>query len=233
MADEKYLERVRFLLNKAESTDSSEEAEALVAKATELMAKYSIDQALLDATRPVKDEPIIKKYTLRAPYARDKWTLMSRIGEALSCQVVRIQAGQHQVVQVFGYKTDIEHLEMLYTSLLLQQTNQVMHVIGYDAGHTKTLRKSWMIGFADAVGRRLIQVYAKVTEEAENTHAGTALVLADRKTIVEQMVGVHFPKMRKSTQTAQSGRAYRAGAEAGERADIGQQRVGRTTKALQ
>ena len=43
------LSRIRALLAKAEATEYAEEAEALSARAQELMAKYSIDQALLAA----------------------------------------------------------------------------------------------------------------------------------------------------------------------------------------
>jgi hypothetical protein len=45
--DERILDKVRALLAKAESTEFPEEAEALSARAQELMAKYSIDQAVL------------------------------------------------------------------------------------------------------------------------------------------------------------------------------------------
>ena len=48
-ADERLLGKIRALLAKAESTEYAEEAEALSARAQELMAKYSIDHALLAA----------------------------------------------------------------------------------------------------------------------------------------------------------------------------------------
>src|ERR1022692_34306 len=52
------LERVRKLLAKAESAGTTlPEAEALTAKAAELMAKYGIDRALLAAARPETGQP--------------------------------------------------------------------------------------------------------------------------------------------------------------------------------
>ena len=52
------LDRVRKLLTKAESDGvTAAEAEALTAKAAELMAKYGIDRALLAARRPETDHP--------------------------------------------------------------------------------------------------------------------------------------------------------------------------------
>ena len=52
------LGRVRKLLVKAEADGVTQaEAQALTAKAAELMAKYGIDRALLAARRPETDRP--------------------------------------------------------------------------------------------------------------------------------------------------------------------------------
>jgi hypothetical protein len=52
------LARVRKLLAKAEAAGvTPAEAQALTAKAAELMAKYGIDRALLAAARPETDRP--------------------------------------------------------------------------------------------------------------------------------------------------------------------------------
>jgi hypothetical protein len=57
-SDNTLLERVRKLLAKAEAGGTTPaEAEALTAKAAELMAKYGIDRALLAAARPETDQP--------------------------------------------------------------------------------------------------------------------------------------------------------------------------------
>ena len=57
------LDRVRKLLAKAEDEGCTpEEAEALTAKAAELMARYGIDRALLGALRPETDRPADRKF---------------------------------------------------------------------------------------------------------------------------------------------------------------------------
>src|SRR5688572_14589877 len=56
--DQRMLDRVRALLAKAESTDFPEEAETYTAKAQQLMARYSIDQALLAAGAGAGDKPV-------------------------------------------------------------------------------------------------------------------------------------------------------------------------------
>ena len=62
------LERVRKLLAKAESAGvTGPEAEALTAKAAELMARYGIDRALLAAARPETDHPANRVITVPNP----------------------------------------------------------------------------------------------------------------------------------------------------------------------
>jgi len=59
------LDRVRKLLAKAEDEGCSQaEAEALTAKAAELMARYGIDRALLGALHPETDKPGDRVFTL-------------------------------------------------------------------------------------------------------------------------------------------------------------------------
>jgi hypothetical protein len=62
------LDRVRKLLAKAEDEGCTpEEAEALTAKAADLMARYGIDRALLGAVRPETDRPADRKFGFEAP----------------------------------------------------------------------------------------------------------------------------------------------------------------------
>ena len=124
MTETKILERVRKLLAKAEAEGCTpEEAEALTAKAAELMAKYGIEQALLDATKPSADnKPTDRKFDIPAPYATVKSSLLFNIGKAMGCNGVRLtsRTGDGVVLHMFGFRSDVERAEILYTSLLLQ-----------------------------------------------------------------------------------------------------------------
>ena len=71
-ADERVLGRIRALLAKAESTEFAEEAEALSARAQELMAKYSIDHALLAAQSGEREEPSGRRIPVDGPYEEPK-----------------------------------------------------------------------------------------------------------------------------------------------------------------
>ena len=69
--DGSLLDRVRKLLAKAEDEGCSPaEAEALTAKAAELMARYGIDRALLGALHPETDQPADRVFTLGQPLGR-------------------------------------------------------------------------------------------------------------------------------------------------------------------
>src|ERR1700678_2415117 len=83
------LDRVRKLLAKAEADGvTPPEAEALTAKAAELMARYGIDRALLAATRPETDAPGSRKVDLDNPWKRVKAHLLCGLGAAMRCQCI-------------------------------------------------------------------------------------------------------------------------------------------------
>src|SRR5437879_5460925 len=121
------LAKVRALLAKAESTTFPPEAEALTAKAHQLIARYSIDCALVedrDTTNGVVARPI----TVGAPYARAKFHLLGQVARACRCRVLwQVDLG---VATVFGFAGDLDSTELLYTSLLVQATAAVTKTRG-------------------------------------------------------------------------------------------------------
>ena len=87
-ADERMLGRIRALLAKAESTEFAEEAEALSGRAQELMAKYSIDHALLAAESGQAETPGGRRIAVDNPYEAPKATLLQIVAQANRCRVV-------------------------------------------------------------------------------------------------------------------------------------------------
>ena len=70
-APDKLLDRVRKLLAKAEDESvTPPEAQALTAKAAELMARYGIDRAMLAAARPETDAPASRLIDVDNPWGR-------------------------------------------------------------------------------------------------------------------------------------------------------------------
>lgn len=242
--DESKLSKVRALLAKAESTTYPEEAEALTAKAAELIAKYGIDQAMLAAAGGRRDAIDQQRIDVDDPYSNEKATLLGRIARALRCRVVYWGTSRRTAYcTLIGYESDRERVELLYTSLLLQAASQITRVRppqdpskwdGPSASQIARYRRSWFIGFAHAVQRRLSAIEEHAAEQAETTGTpGTALVLADRKTQVDRWLGEQYPNLKEGgkSKAVLNSDAYFAGVKVGRNADLGQTRVADNEKA--
>lgn len=112
------LGRIRALLAKAEATGYPEEAEALTAKAQELMARHSVDEALLDARAPAKDTPGACRIGVEPPYEQAKAVLLDAVATANHCRAVWNEPFAFSTV--VGFEGDLAAVELLYTSLLVQ-----------------------------------------------------------------------------------------------------------------
>jgi Protein of unknown function (DUF2786) len=229
------LARVRKLLVKAEADGVTQaEAQALTAKAAELMAKYGIDRALLAAVRPETDRPDDRVIDIANPWARVQAHLLCGLAAALRCQCVILpRTGPGSRIHVFGFASDIERTDVLYTSLLLQMWQ------GLSAAEppawsrsTRAWRRSWLLGFATAVVARVRAAEQRAAQRAADAPAGSgpsaALVLADRTEIIERTLRLAYPVTRTSRVTY-SGTGYRTGYAQGQRADIATSRLGRPT----
>src|SRR6266851_4298310 len=114
-SDKTLLERVRKLLAKAEAVGVTlAEAEALTAKAAELMARYGIDRALLAAARPETDQPGDRVIDIANPWAQVQGHLLCGLASATRCQcVVLPTSGAGSRIHIFGYASDIERADVV------------------------------------------------------------------------------------------------------------------------
>lgn len=230
-APEALLERVRKLLAKAEGAGvTTHEAQALTAKAAELMAKYGIDRALLAARQPSTDRPSDRVIEVENPWARVQAHLLCGVAAAMRCQCVILpRAAPGTTIHVFGFTSDIERAEMLYTSLLLQMWQGLSQTeVPPGTRSVRSWRRSWLLGFATAVVARVraAEDAAASRTDGETTAAGTttALVLADRSALVQRRLVQAYPRIRK-TRVTYSGNGYGTGYSQGQRADIGGTRL--------
>jgi Protein of unknown function (DUF2786) len=230
-APDRLLDRVRKLLAKAEAEGVTvEEAQALTAKAAELMAKYGIDRALLAATRPETDRPDSRIVEIYNPWARVQAHLLCGLAAALRCQCILLPAVEGQRVHVFGYASDIERADVLYTSVLVQMWHGLVAAqVPVRADNVRAWRRSWLLGYAAAVIAKVRAAEqraerAAVTEPAGET-SRAALVLADRSLVIRQNVAGTYPHTR-TARVTYTGSGYGDGYAQGKRADIGGGRVG-------
>ena len=224
------LERVRKLLAKAEDASvTPAEAEALTAKAAELMARYGIDRALLAAARPETDRPADRVIDVPNPWADVRAHLLAGLVSALRCQCVLLPVATGKRVHVFGYSSDLERTEVLYTSLLIQMAHGLAATrVPPTARSPRAWRRSWLLGYSSAVTSRVLAAEQRAASDATGRDAGggtsAELVLADRSLVVRRHVQEAYPRTRR-TRITYSGSGYRSGYAEGERADIGGRRV--------
>ena len=161
------LDRVRKLLAKAEDEGvTPAEAEALTAKAAELMARYGIDRARLGALHPETDRPADRVFDLDNPWAAVKAHLLAGLAMALRCQCILLRRPEPgSRVHVFGYMSDLERADILFTSLLVQMARALaLQPVPAGGSKAKAWRRSWMLGYCTAVTGRV-----KEAEDAADT----------------------------------------------------------------
>ncbi|MFC7814399.1 MULTISPECIES: DUF2786 domain-containing protein [unclassified Streptomyces] len=212
------LARIRALLAKAEATGYPEEAEALSAKAQELMARHSVDEALLAAGAPAPDAPGACRIGVEPPYEQAKAVLLDAVADANHCRAVWNEAlGFSTVV---GFEGDLESVELLYTSLLVQaEAAMAKAEAAQRAGgrkRTKTFRQSFLAAYAHRAGTRLRAAAEAATAEG-GAAAGVDLlpVLASREVAVTDRLERLFPE---TTTTRLRGVSDAAGWTEGTRA---------------
>ncbi|WP_217127953.1 DUF2786 domain-containing protein [Streptomyces sp. AC558_RSS880] len=209
--ESRVLGRIRALLAKAEATGFPDEAEALSAKAQELMARHSVDEALLAAREPSAQAPGACRIGVEPPYEQAKAVLLDAVAGANHCRAVWNEPlGFSTVV---GFASDLEAVELLYTSLLVQATTAMTRAeAAQRAGgrkRTKTFRQSFLAAYAHRVGTRLAAV-------AETQVSDDLLpVLASRAVAVTERTDRLFPE---TTTTRLRGVSDAAGWEEGARA---------------
>lgn len=234
------LDRVRKLLAKAEDPACTPaEAEAFTAKATDLIAKYGIDAALLAEKAPQSDRVGDLVVYLDAPYARDKGGLLSAVALALRCKVVQrhdvVDGVRRMSMHLFGHASDLDRVDLLYTSLLVQAAHALAVETVPPGQNPKAYRRSWYAGYRQAIHGRLLAAESSASSAAEQdrrdngTGRSVALVLADRSAAVKAAMDEMYPKLRATRSRTLSGSGRGSGYAAGQRADLGGPRITRHT----
>jgi hypothetical protein len=226
-ADQRVLRRVRGLLAKAESTEFPEEADALTAKAQELMSAHALDAAVLEAGDPAaaRDGVRSRRMHVDEPYLEAKMTLLARVGEANGVRTVWYRATG--IATVVGMPVDLETTELLFTSLLVQ-AGRAMNVAGAaGVAHARSaaFRRSFLRSFGWRIGERLIAARSKATAEAAET-AGVDLlpVVRSRRRAVDEVYDKLFPSATSRRSRAFDAAGWAAGQRAADSADLSSRR---------
>ncbi|MGY5048792.1 DUF2786 domain-containing protein [Streptomyces sp. 900105755] len=192
--ESRMLTRIRALLAKAEATGFPEEAEALSAKAQELMARHSVDEALLAAGAPTPDAPGACRIGVEPPYEQAKAVLLDAVATANHCRAVWNEPLAFSTV--VGFEADLEVVELLHTSLLVQATHAMTKAeAAQRAGgrkRTKTFRQSFLAAYAHRVGDRLGAAARSALADTDPSR-DLLPVLATRELAVTDRMAQMFP----------------------------------------
>ena len=214
------LHKVRSLLAKAESTSFPEEAEALTAKAQQLMDRHAIDRAVLARASGGSAGPEGRTLLVEAPYARPKFGLLSEVARANRCRAV--WNTHSRVATVIGFPEDQLTVELLYTSLLVQGTRAMLASGTAAATRSRGYRHAFLTAFAFRIGERLRAAAEATVRAASHDHgAGLLPVLRDREAAVEQRVQEAFPRLRSLGVSVSDPAGLVAGRSAADRARLG------------
>ena len=102
---------------------------------------------------------------------------------------------------VIGFPADLDAVELLFTSLLVQATTAMMHagsrIDDYGRSRTRSFRQSFLTAYASRIGQRLAETTGTQTARAATEPAGRNLlpVLAARSEAVDEAVAM-FPGMK-------------------------------------
>ncbi len=129
---DKVMSTIRALLAKAESTEFAAEAEALSAKAQAMMTRHAIDEALLHAGDLDSVEVVSHRVLIDSPYPTEKVHLLSAVGRANRTRVVWQE--DLAMATVVGTPVDVDQVELLFVSLLIQSTRAMAEAGTADPG---------------------------------------------------------------------------------------------------
>lgn len=237
------LATVRGLLAKAEATEFAEEAEAFFAKASELIARYAIDDALVWAAddRAQRELPEELRLVVHAPYLPQKAVLVAAVADAHGCRAVRLvgPAGRRsEEISVVGFATELRWVEALVTSLMVQLVGAMQRACppGLGASGTAGWRRSFIMGFTQEVTGRLVADRAAAAQQERPAPTGSpgqgappsvALVLASRDDEVAAEFRRRHPRVRSAWTSSGNSRAGQvAGRAAGREASLARHQLG-------
>ncbi|MBM0260406.1 DUF2786 domain-containing protein, partial [Micromonospora sp. 4G55] len=218
------LDRVRALLAKAESTTFPAEAEALTGKAQELIARHSLDRALVEATAERPDLPGGMRLSTDAPYAGAKALLVQEVAAANRCESV--WNDDLGFATVLGFAGDLEAVELLYTSLLVQATAAMLRGRTErkrgSSRRTKAYDESFLHAFALRIGERLRAATEEADRQAAEATGPERLlpVLAARSDAVRERMETLFPGVTRARLTIRDADGWHSGTSAADRASL-------------
>lgn len=249
--EERIVDKVRKLWALADHPNTSkEEAAAASEQARKLMAKYAIDELMVEKNKGVggASRDIImlniriteegRRVVLKDQRVALSWIIArhNRCRGVVRDMQETVDPDTGKVVPagffltVVGFRHDCEFVKELYFGLVMDMMDALMN----EPSQKPNYQAEFAAGFAERIDSRLQMMGALVEEEA--TKGDLLPVLRDRKTAVDDFFTKAFPNLgtaKISRRTQYDPNARNRGAKAADRADVGQTKVGGSRKALE
>jgi hypothetical protein len=185
------------------------------------MTRHRIDSALLGGPGGGAGG---RRIWIDDPYAAPKVSLLSAVARANGCRAVEL--GNLGCVHVVGFAADLEVVELLHTSLLVQAASAMLaagpQVDARGRSRTRSFRRSFLLAYAWRIGGRLAEATAATEAAADAERGGDLLpVLRRRDAEVDDAVADAFPNLRdRRVSPATNAAGWGAGVSAADRADL-------------
>lgn len=215
-------------MDKASATTNVHEADAFSRKAAELVARHRIDPAAL--VERGADELAVREISLgRGAYVRGRLALLMAVAGAHDTRVVFASTPTGTVAYVAGHVSDLDVVEVMYTSLHAQAAAQMSSERRATGAATQRFRRSFLFGYADRVAKSFddVRTAAEAAAPATADRTGHALAQLERGRRVDAFVDEQFGRVRTARSAAGAEvTGWSAGSDAAKGADIGRSRLG-------
>jgi len=227
--NQKDLDLAKKLINKANSTDSESEAQALMNKVQELLVKNGItmqqvEQHELKGTNSVIKDLFALDELADKRHGKFVGELLKHLARAYLCHCIFTNGGKG--LWILGKTENIIMVREMLSYLLPVIYNLEKEGWRTYGGNQKrgAYRRDFLMGCSDRIGYRLIENMEKLKQEVVGT---TALVLYNDKQI-DEYKAKEFPFLRTIKGATRKNRDGRSdGAAAGDRVNLNNQIGGR------
>jgi hypothetical protein len=215
------LDRVRALLRKAESTTFEAEADALTAKAQQLITRHALDDVLLRTDGPAAGGPVLRRVLLDDPYLAAKALLVHVVASANRC--TSTFSPDSAWCSVVGHPGDLAATQVLVASLLTQAVAAMARTgTRRDARgrvRTRSFRRTFLEAYAVRIGDRLAS--AAAAEVEAHADADRLLpALASRELAVREATDRLIGPTRRVRHRPPDPQGWAAGTAAADLADL-------------
>lgn len=223
---ERYVDKVRKILAKAERAGTPEESQAFFAKAADLITRWRIEDIELHGASDVIEKRQINlgTYTPSIDAIAMKHVL-TPLGIQLGYSKYRGKGTKPYVV-LMGWTNDLNKAELLWAAIEIQLVT-AMKSKEPNFGNRNELREwrqSFKLGFARVVGERMTEAAQVVVQEAVLAKPGLGLVLVSKQEQLDQEFRAGTLPGR-ATSVTMSHSGLIAGRQAGASADLGGTRL--------